>query len=1242
MLAVTHDAVSGAVIVAGAYNGTGCAAVAHAFASSGVPTTGPLAINSSRSSPSNCYPQRHLGQAGAGENGGQRATRLTPAMDKGKGPAKHGGLHPGSAGAHSPSLGHGGGTFVVHSDTEGDTDYDTHDDGPADEAGGATAHDDEGYTDDAASAMSVEDSNDEGDDEGEGEGEGEQDDADAGLLSPALSPAPGIPTGSTPLPPNTGAGGAGTDPDPDPDEGDSEGEGEGDGEGHHQDSSPARMQWLDAAVTVDAPGGEDGGGGEGEAEGDTDAPAGRTDGHTEGGAGNDAEHGAGEDAVREDGGGGEDEVEGETDGHTEGGTGNEAEGDAGEDAGEDAGIDAVREDGAATTIQAGYRVREEKKAADQAATTIQATWKGRQTRKQHQDKEDAVLLLQALWAGHNREGDGDGEADADADADADATPAKLDTETSLVDADGNPYTEAAISAARALQARWRGQRARAELRSKQDAVSQLQALFFAVHARRAEEEGDNDEEEDGDVSDDEGDDEGDEGVEATLGAAAEDNDDDEEGAEATFGAAAEGDATAHPEGEESSYAKARGWISQRKDGASDAKEPPRPTPNTTPATPAGPSPVPPADAEHEREQNTALRDGDGGAATPDAAGANGYSNARDWIKQRHENASVASGKSSADEDAASDGESDVEGGPVGGGGLQHGIGRGGGSIDPAAIGGDSDSEDEDEDDDEYVPVMLGQLGRQETLDKRSEAGGASAAAALPAVPVKLQLPKPTFHAPDVAVVPDLPVLVEETEAEAKSPSPAMQTPTVRVEDSGSSGSEDDESGSDSGGSDSEDDESGSESDSSDDSDFSMDHNSNLLSVDDAMFARRKAKVVEEEEEDNVLEQLEAAVTIQAAYRGHRGRLCAKETRRLQSLAVARVDAEEDAYQAAKLLRFTRQLSATRIQKTWRGWACRVRLTHPLYAGPHPVGSSRRVWRQHYAAKLIQEVWALYHLKQLVENGPNATSMHINGKKVSHKKGRPTWPCGHRRIAYDGAIIPDPCDYERHKEYNEAKRFTNKSDFGCFSQLPEVRKGKNKEDLTPKRKPQMKARMKPMGTSAPRRYLNSYVETHSCKSMDERKALVTNAEDTIEHHPLMHPQAVSDASRAAQKLAVNRVSPLPPVQSLQPPPKRRQTRIPSAKNFTNTRANRLAQQAAHNAQSDEHDRHLHQPPSWDRPPPPKEIKEISWAIRKPKKSGAPKLKVGYGGRGLVRHTEAHTRLKPRPPKNLPALDQKSFY
>jgi len=71
-----------------------------------------------------------------------------------------------------------------------------------------------------------------------------------------------------------------------------------------------------------------------------------------------------------------------------------------------------------------------------AATAIQAGWKGRQARKQQQEKEDAVLLLQAMWAGKQAADGADGAGSADvvedaADA-ADATEMLAATDDDVV------------------------------------------------------------------------------------------------------------------------------------------------------------------------------------------------------------------------------------------------------------------------------------------------------------------------------------------------------------------------------------------------------------------------------------------------------------------------------------------------------------------------------------------------------------------------------------------------------------------------------------------------------------------------------------------------------------------------------------------------------------------------------------------------------------------------------------------
>ena len=462
----------------------------------------------------------------------------------------------------------------------------------------------------------------------------------------------------------------------------------------------------------------------------------------------------------------------------------------------------------------------------------------------------------------------------------------------------------------------------------------------------------------------------------------------------------------------------------------------------------------------------------------------------------------------------------------GGGGLSRSNGNAGG-IDMSAIGSDSDSDGEYSDN-EYVPVMLGQLGRQDNLAKgESPATGDKVVIHVPA---KLNLPKiRKFNPPEVAMEPDLPMLVEETEADCISPA-LPTTPLISVISVAETTADDDDSESGSG-SDSDSDYSSTDSES--ESEATTDHS--LLTVDDAQSYRRQRDP--HDDDDNIEEELDAVVVIQSGYRGY----VARRDLKLEKLA-----REQYAHAEMKNLdKWSHDLMATRIQKTWRGFYLRASRTSPhFHSKVEPRGSARALRRQHTAATLIQESWAIWRIKRLIETGPLAPKMNIHGKNVGEGQGRPTWPCGHRRIAYDGAIIPDPCLYEKRKMYREGLKDSEHQDFGYSKQLPEIKKGKNIEKLPGRRKEKM--HMLSKKPNVPTRYLNSYVETHAYKSNYERAAMHNNLEETMELHPAFHPDHVSDATRAAQQIEAQARAPkTPPPKQLK---QRRKTTIPQGKNF----------------------------------------------------------------------------------------------
>merc|ERR1712125_284866 len=84
-------------------------------------------------------------------------------------------------------------------------------------------------------------------------------------------------------------------------------------------------------------------------------------------------------------------------------------------------------------------------------------------------------------------------------------------------------------------------------------------------------------------------------------------------------------------------------------------------------------------------------------------------------------------------------------------------------------------------------------------------------------------------------------------------------------------------------------------------------------------------------------------------------------------------------------------------------------------------------------------------------GDNSPIKDAHGRSPMKGKGRPTWPCGHRRIAYDGSVLPDPCQLEKVKAWDAAwKENAQKKTIKWENskQLPASHRGKAVEELKP--------------------------------------------------------------------------------------------------------------------------------------------------------------------------------------------------
>jgi hypothetical protein len=262
----------------------------------------------------------------------------------------------------------------------------------------------------------------------------------------------------------------------------------------------------------------------------------------------------------------------------------------------------------------------------------------------------------------------------------------------------------------------------------------------------------------------------------------------------------------------------------------------------------------------------------------------------------------------------------------------------------------------------------------------------------------------------------------------------------------------------------------------------------------------------------------AAAVIQQAYRGY-----AKGKR-------------------AELDRFLDNVAATRIQAHYRGYKQRVALSRPGYCGNHPKGSRAALRQQHEAAKRIQRQYRTHLVRRRVE-GANDSSLlkGADGSNPMRGRGRPTWPCGHRRIAYDGAILPDPCQIEKVMAWDAAWKENasggkKSAAWKNSEQLPLSHRGKAVEEIKPvprrgKQTPGPKMRAK-----QGRRYQNSYLETFAYKTYEEKLESIENAYDLVEDNPTLHPDLARDISPDVKAMAHENVWGAPDV--LEPIPKKR--------------------------------------------------------------------------------------------------------
>ena len=253
---------------------------------------------------------------------------------------------------------------------------------------------------------------------------------------------------------------------------------------------------------------------------------------------------------------------------------------------------------------------------------------------------------------------------------------------------------------------------------------------------------------------------------------------------------------------------------------------------------------------------------------------------------------------------------------------------------------------------------------------------------------------------------------------------------------------------------------------------------------------------------------EAAITIQALFRGYVSR------------------------KQVRLEKFNNDVAATKVQALYRGYKARVGLTRDTYNGPHPKGSRARLRHQQHAVKIIQKYFRGYLVRKRNEKRGLAT-VKMKDFGLNPGKGRPTWPCGHRRIAYDGSILPDPCKMEKVKAWKEGWQAgqKQKKNWGNFRQVPETRRGKGKEVLQPLRKLKMAKGPKMQGRGV-RQYQNSYLETYGSKTYDERDAMNANLDSTLTTNPELTPFCAGDIAPEAYTLAQEQVwgapEVLPPV------------------------------------------------------------------------------------------------------------------
>eukprot|EP00041_Stephanoeca_diplocostata_P031888 m.1003786 g.1003786 ORF g.1003786 m.1003786 type:complete len:1467 (-) comp24046_c1_seq11:2026-6426(-) len=123
-----------------------------------------------------------------------------------------------------------------------------------------------------------------------------------------------------------------------------------------------------------------------------------------------------------------------------------------------------------------------------------------------------------------------------------------------------------------------------------------------------------------------------------------------------------------------------------------------------------------------------------------------------------------------------------------------------------------------------------------------------------------------------------------------------------------------------------------------------------------------------------------------------------------------------------------------------------------------------------------------------------------------------WPSGHRRIAYDGGIIPDPTAWRgaptqgdgKHQHQARQKSGTMQRQYSR-SPSTAASSGRNVDKMS-------------LSQSLPKRSKNSYLHQHRNRSSYERTSMAVNLCKVFKSNPEFHPDSVNDVTADARKLA----------------------------------------------------------------------------------------------------------------------------